>query len=732
VGKDGRVRVLDFGLALADRTGQMDARSGTLAGTPAYMAPEQLSGTPADARSDQFAFCVTLYQALYGERPFAGTAPAEIEAEILAGRVRAPPAGSRVPARLREVMLRGLSARPEDRFPDMAACLAALSRDPRVRARRFVVAGFAVALASIIGVIARQTNASRMQVCHGGSESVQRVWGEEAHRRGRETFAKLGDAFASSSWNLVEAALDRYGAELAAARDDACAATRMRGEQSERVMDARMECLDDRLRDLSALAIQLRETTLETVPKAVEAAHGLTPISVCAHGARLADAPAPPSGPESSRRLTTFRDELARAKSLHALGDFKGALAEVEGQLEAVRAFGYTPLLHDYLVLLSKLRHAVQDEPGAADAAHEAVWTAEEARDDAGVAEGWTYIARIELLASRKLEGARALRHARAALDRAGGRDDLAIDVELVELRLARLDGRLADALAHGERALEQQRRFDPDAQMLGEALVEVGAILREQGRYADAVTETRRALAHFEHIVGPEHPDVGNTLNALGMAQWEGGALDDAAQSYLRALDIRKKRFGPESSLVATVHNNLGLIYVDLARNADALAEFETASAIWEAKLGPGHVNVGIAADNIGVALGRLHRAQESLAAHQRALGILEAAAGPDSADVGFALVNVGSALLDLHRPRAALPFLERCVALRERRDCAPRDRALSQFKLARALWEGGGDKHRAWELAQLARATWAGDAKAKQRLDEVDAWLQAQSGPP
>ena len=86
VGDDGRVRVMDFGLArvdverdLPDR--RVDSRSvlsveltavGSIMGTPAYMAPEQFLGLVADARTDEFSLAVTLWEALYGSRPFAG------------------------------------------------------------------------------------------------------------------------------------------------------------------------------------------------------------------------------------------------------------------------------------------------------------------------------------------------------------------------------------------------------------------------------------------------------------------------------------------------------------------------------------------------------------------------------------------------------------------------------------------------------------------------------------
>ncbi|PCC74466.1 Serine/threonine protein kinase [Nannocystis exedens] len=150
-GGDGRVRVLDFGLAqidgaadvrepvtaanFAERPGSLTS-TGAVLGTPAYMAPEQLAGQKGDARSDQFSFCVALYEALYGKRPFAGETLGELADSVSSERVTPPPRSSDVPAWVREALLRGLRADPERRWPSMTALLAALSGDPAARRRR--------------------------------------------------------------------------------------------------------------------------------------------------------------------------------------------------------------------------------------------------------------------------------------------------------------------------------------------------------------------------------------------------------------------------------------------------------------------------------------------------------------------------------------------------------------------------------------------------------------------
>jgi serine/threonine protein kinase len=87
-------------------------RTGAMMGTPAYMAPEQFLGTPTDARSDQFSFCISLYEALYNERPFEGASMTTLTANVVQGNVREAPAGSKVPLWVRKVLLRGLRRAP--------------------------------------------------------------------------------------------------------------------------------------------------------------------------------------------------------------------------------------------------------------------------------------------------------------------------------------------------------------------------------------------------------------------------------------------------------------------------------------------------------------------------------------------------------------------------------------------------------------------------------------------
>ncbi len=182
-GKDGRVRVADFGQARGhleakgDRTltpmavaagnsleagrppprnqhAVLDAsltQRGVYVGAPGYMAPELWRGSPADARSDQFAFCVATWEALVGERPFGGETLEDLERAMRSGV--AAGRGTSLPAALRTALVRGLDADPARRWPDLSGLLVALERngDPRSRSR-VTAAAVLVALAALVAI----------------------------------------------------------------------------------------------------------------------------------------------------------------------------------------------------------------------------------------------------------------------------------------------------------------------------------------------------------------------------------------------------------------------------------------------------------------------------------------------------------------------------------------------------------------------------------------------------
>ena len=184
IGDDGRVRIVDFGLVRAagsaeempKRTGRTAAtrpepalrfgdeemateggyapgrttQTGELLGTPAYMAPEQFLAEVADSRTDQFNYCASLYEALYGERPYTGETFPRLYANVTAGELRDPPPGAATSRWIYAALVRGLSREPDDRFPSMDDLLEALSDDPGARRRRALTRGGVVLLIAIV------------------------------------------------------------------------------------------------------------------------------------------------------------------------------------------------------------------------------------------------------------------------------------------------------------------------------------------------------------------------------------------------------------------------------------------------------------------------------------------------------------------------------------------------------------------------------------------------------
>lgn len=177
LGRDGRPRVSDFGLVRAPVAAAPPVAGEVSftepAGTPGYMAPEQFAGLGSDARSDQFSFCVTLYEAVAGERPFAATAPPDQRRAPAS-----PPRGWRGSARLFDIVARGLASRAEERWPSMTALLAALEEDRAARRRRIIAAAAAaiVTLALLLGWVgARRSATRRVRAAESLGQKVQQI-----------------------------------------------------------------------------------------------------------------------------------------------------------------------------------------------------------------------------------------------------------------------------------------------------------------------------------------------------------------------------------------------------------------------------------------------------------------------------------------------------------------------------------------------------------------------------
>ena len=185
IGDDGRVRVADFGIArhapsAATITPHPSAggrdlatigERGSMIGTPAYMPPEQHDGGEVGPHSDQFSFCVTLWEGLHGQRPFVGES-AKLADIIRAGVPTRPDGAPELPAWLAQAVRRGLSPRFQDRWPSMQALLDVLALDFDARRTRRNWRILYTALAAVVGVALVL-----------GGRSLQAIWARDAAER---------------------------------------------------------------------------------------------------------------------------------------------------------------------------------------------------------------------------------------------------------------------------------------------------------------------------------------------------------------------------------------------------------------------------------------------------------------------------------------------------------------------------------------------------------------------
>jgi tRNA A-37 threonylcarbamoyl transferase component Bud32 len=249
VSRDGRVQVGDFGLARPARA--MSGSAVSLLGTPAYMAPEQLGGAGADARTDQFAFCVALHEALYGRRPFVADSVDELRRQM---RERPPslPADLRLPRAVTRALARGLAAAPEARHPSMNALCAALESWPR---RRQLFAGSiaAVALALLSWRAFRPERPPMNRVCRVDARHA----GAALNDRRRAARGPSAPAGADPALDGADLALEAYVRRWVTARVGACEdadATAASDPGTNARYQQRMRCFDD-LRDRTEAAI---------------------------------------------------------------------------------------------------------------------------------------------------------------------------------------------------------------------------------------------------------------------------------------------------------------------------------------------------------------------------------------------------------------------------------------------------------------------------------------------
>ncbi|MFL6260589.1 MAG: protein kinase domain-containing protein [Thermoanaerobaculia bacterium] len=744
LGKDGRVRVVDFGLAkaLADAAEEPPAGGeeaeesggalltpltewGVVLGTPAYMAPEQLRGIAADARSDQFSFCVALYEALYGERPFAGEGPREVAEAVARGVVREVPAGNKVPGWLRAVVLRGLKVSPEERYPAMDDLLRDLERDPDAVRRRWLAAAAIVALAGAVFGSLGYFQARRAQLCGGAEERLAGVWDGPRKQAVRAAFLASGSPVAASAWPIVEGSLDRYAADWAGMRRQACEATRLRGEQSEDLLDRRMLCLDQHLQDAAAVTKLFVEADPQIVAKAVASVGALPPVADCADVERLTAKLPPPRDPRLRARVEAARALVAEARALFVAGKRREGLAKAVTAEERARPLGYGPLEAEALFQKGFLQDSMGDFKGAEETLFDALTAAQASGHQEVAARSAAQLSWVtgheETLPA---DGEKWARMAQSLADGARGGPGLRSELLVQQSALRAHEARFQEAADLATRALALAEQAGRDNPKTPSILNDLAEYQNQMGHREEALRNVRRSLAIRAKTLPPDHPDFANAYNTLGNIESNLGRQPEAVAAFERAIEIERKQYGPQHWLVAgglmglaTAHQAQGHLDLALRYDREALDLFQARN--------PEDPNIGKVLVNIGEVLMLQDKPAEALEPYRKALAIFEKTLGADNPNLAFPLSGIARALPRLGRATEAIAPAERAMALFEKGQGDPHYLNEARFFLAAALWDGGGDRARAAQLARQARAGLQA-AGAADDQHEVEAWLK------
>ncbi len=695
------VRVMDFGLAR--RSGANEdtpaeantprlfglreemTHTGQLLGTPGYISAELFAGRGVDERADQYAFCVTVWEAMYGKRPFRAVGLLQLAAAVCRGHLPRPPTGTRVPGWLHRAIARGLAPDPDARWPSMDALLAELARGQQRTRRRRLVAGLAAGAlvgAAVLGA-AWLGRRARVQACEQQGAALAEVWNDDARAQLATSYVRLDSSLARWTAGAVEHRLDEYVTSWQRERTAACLDDELHGRWTDAEHTASTWCFDEQRLELAAVVEHVLEPSPETVLSAISSVADLSPSDRCSDRRALARAPAPPT--QLHTDMHELRVELSRAR---VLASATPDTVATEALLARAEELGWPPITARVrLVLATQLRSSdrlEQAEAAAASAFHEA------ARADAWdvAADAAIDRARTALHRQRFEDGLTWTELAATATARAGGNGSLRDAQQLDVLgRLYEMHGDHDLAQDHSARALEAFRvALGEQHPLVATHMCTLGVTYRARSDYPSMRALCARALELARDTLGPDHPETAGIALRLAVSYAETGDYAVARALYEPGLATVVAARGPSHSQTAHFVMNLGIVAKGTGDYARARAYYERALATREATLGPEHPRVATTLRYLGELLlvqGELATATLHL---ERASGIMERARGADHLDVPQYLQALASARAASGDFAAARVLHERALAIAEP-TTAPVGEALVHVRYGDAL---------------------------------------------
>ncbi len=560
IGRDGRVRVLDFGLA----TEAADADAEPIAGTPAYMAPEVLRGEPATPRSDQFSFCVSVWQALFGGRPFAAVTVTGMR-RAAEGQRLVRPDGTSVPKSVIDGLIRGLHPDPEQRWPSLEALLDVLRKPvkPRgpFRALAFITGwvGWKVAAGAIL--VALFPAFGDANPCEELHSRLKSDWSDQRRASIASAFADQGRA---ERWSAFDDVVDARIRGLADAYANVCEGRRI--DEETVVLDTELACLRRRYVSLERMLAAVPEADAAQLVRIEDAVHHAASQSACSDG---------PS-------------QVLPPRMVAALAEADAQLAEVEVLRTADRYDEASALLRELSAQAQQLRY----EPLQARVAS--------TRADVEIVRGDMAVAEDALATAYQL--ALALSDHQLALS-AATRLTALVGVEL---------SRPVEAMEwarHAEVAAERAGFTEPPVR-LWRVLANVHFNAGQHARAAELFEKVAASMADDESLGPRERIEE---LRKIATVHLHLERTDEARKAFATALELAETEYGPHSHNVAALAFNLGVTTLD---PVEKVALYERAATTY-ADLFDDHPDLGDALYRWGQSLavvGRPKVAEEKM----------------------------------------------------------------------------------------------------------------------
>lgn len=784
IGDDGRVRVVDFGLAVSPQTapdleatisGEVDdplaTGAGEIVGTPAYMAPEQFSGRHVTAAADQFALCTALFELVCGRRPHEDSKTVSALAAAVIDGSAVIPRDASVARGLRTVIERGLARAPEARYPSMDALIEALERQ-RQRPKR-ILTGALVVAAAVGGAGAAWAAGEPGANCSEVGSAAEEVWSPSRDAEMIAAFDNTGLPFAGAEGRRLGDALQAYVAKWKGAREQACEATYVLQQRSPELHDLEVACLDRSLADVAARVDVYIDANNIIVERAARLAAALPDIEQCSRADKLmAQTPAPEDEAEAS--LSTEVNAAAnRANALVSADRFDAArelLAPLEPRVEtsahaptqaawfASSSIHYlsTGNVEQFRTQARKAFHAAVASGADEMAGRVATRLAGDARisEDGRAARDWAstalslarrqggnvaieiralnVLAQVEVIDGNDAEGEALFERAlRIASEQGLDAAYTTVLSDSAAVYSARGDTERAVSLYERARERTIEDRGLEHSSVFHET-VNLGMVLYVSGQTERGEALLREGVAGQEAIYGPMYFKLVYPLRVLADAHMQRSEHEEAVALRLRMLDIQTETYGLDSWQVASVRASYAAGLADLGRGDEAAKQVELASVGARNTLEPGswelaHRLVVLATAQV-----------EASPAQARALAIevqeiLDTPKG--SAGSPYNLANTYWSLILLFN---ALEEPERAVATGAAvvlaMDDAPKfnqgQRALILMEYARAL-EKNDRLDDAMTLAREAVALLREDGDLRPvNLQEAEAWVREHGG--